>query len=186
MNGTYHSVAGGLRLIFIANILLLAGRILLSPFFASILLLAGLGLELAGLFAVNGAARLYRVALLVALGSAALNLLAALLADSGGLLLTAADMVCQALDAVRVWLGGSATAGLLLAGGNEALVRRARPTWIVFAACTAAAILLGLLSPLLPNLAAVYVTFSLLYLAALILGRAMYILFLGGAVSALK
>ena len=175
MNGAYHSVAGGLRLIFIANILLLAGRILLSPFFASILLLAGLGLELAGLFAVNGAARLYRAALL-----------AALLADSGGLLLTAADMVCQALDAVKVWLVCSATAGLLLAGGNEALVRRARPTWIVFAGCTAAAILLGLLSPLLPNLAAVYVTISLLYLAALILGRAMYILFLGGTVSALK
>ena len=182
--GAYHSVANGLRFIFVANNLLLAGRVLTSPFFASILLLAGIALELVGLVMVNGAARMYRAALIVAAVSAALSLLAALLA--GGDVLLAADAVCQGLDAVKVWLVCSATAGLLLAGGSEALVRRARPTWIVFAVCTAAAILLGVLGPLLPGLAAVYVIFSLLYLAALVLGRAMYILFLAGAAGALK
>ncbi len=184
MNGAYHSVANGLRLVLIANIMLLAGRILTSPFFASIFLLGGLALELVGLFTVHSAARLYRIALLVAAGSAALNLLAAL-APGAQALLTAADIVCQALDAVRAWLVCTATAGLLL-GGHEAMVARARPTWIAYAACTAVSILLGLIGPLLPRLAAVYVTFSLLYMLASILGRVMYILFLGGAVKALK
>lgn len=184
MSGAYHSVAGGLRLIFIANILLLLGRVLTSPLFASILLLAGLALELVGLVMINGAARLYRIALITAIVAAALNLLAALVTD-GAALLTAVDAVSQILDAVKVWLVCTATAGLLL-GASESLARRARPTWIVYAACTAAVILLGLIAPLLPAHAAVYVTFNLLYLVSAVLGRALYILFLSGAVGALK
>lgn len=184
MNGAYHSVAGGLRLIFIANILLLAGRILTSPLFASILLLAGLALELVGLFTVNGAARRYRIALIIAAVSAALNLLAALAAGEEALLI-AADAVSQILDAVKVWLVCTATAGLLL-GASESPARRARPTWIAYAACTAAVILLGSIAPLLPAHAVVYVTFNLLYLVSAVLGRTLYILFLSGAVGALK
>ncbi len=184
MNGSYHSVAGGLRLIFIANILLLLGRILISPFFGSILLLAGLALELVGLFTVNGAARPYRAALILAAVSAALNLLAALLTDAEAML-AAVDGVCQALDAVKVWLVCSATAGLLL-GASDSLARRARPVWITYAVCTAAAVLLMAAAPLLPAHAAVYVTFNLLYLVSAVLGRALYILFLNGAVKALK
>ncbi len=185
MDGSYHSVAGGLRLILIANILLLLGRIMTSPLFGSILLLAGLALELVGLVMVNGAARPYRIALILAILSAALNLLAALLTDSEAAL-AAADGVCQALDAVKVWLVCSATAGLLLGSSGASLSRRARPVWITFAVCTAVTVLLMVIGPLLPTHVAVYVTCSLLFLAAAILGRGMYVLFLSGAVKALK
>lgn len=179
----YPNAAGGLRLMFIGQILMIAGILLsLIPLVGSLLIVAGSAAELAGIYKAGADDENYRGALIFAALVLIVNLVAGFL--EAGLFRSLLEVAGEVLSLMVVFTVCNTTANLLHAVGSEELSQRGRLVIKIYAACTAVSILCRVLG-LIPviNIAAALVA-GIAGLVMLV-GYVLYLLFLHGSSKAL-
>ena len=179
----YHNASGGLRLMFIGQILMLVGLVLIwVPLLGSLLTIAGGVVEIVGLYRAGNDDQGYRTAMIFQLIGVVVNVVAGFL-DEGILnsILSLASDVLGLMVVVQV----CTTTGLLLHSvGNEALSQRGSTVIKLYVACTVVSIVCGVLS-VIPVVNIVAGLVSVVAAIAQVVGYVLYLMFLYGSSKAL-
>lgn len=172
----YPNAANGLRLMFVGQILMIVGVLLVwVPIVGGLLLIAAPFVELVGIYRAGEDDDNYRVALGFAVLSVVINLISGFLSE--GLLSSIVDVASEVVGLLMVFCVCSTTSNLLHSIGQEALSQRGGTVAKIYTACTAVSIVCRVLSvvPLI-NIAAGLA--SAVAGIVQIVGYVMYLLFL--------
>jgi len=179
----YPNAASGLRLMFIGQILMIAGVLLAwVPLVGALLITASPVAELAGIYTAGSDDENYRGALVFAVLVLVVNLFSGFF--SAGFLRGLLDIAAEVLNLLMMFTVCSTTCNLLRSVGEEALSQRGETVIKIYTACTAISIVCGVLSiiPII-NIAAGLV--SGVSAIVMLVGYVMYLLFLHGSGKAL-
>lgn len=179
----YPNAASGLRLMFIGQILMIAGALLAwVPFVGGLLLIAAPIAELVGIYKAGEDDENYRGALVFAALVLVVNFVSGFLGD--GFLGFALNVASEILGLLVVFSVCNTTSNLLHSVGGEELSQRGRTVIKIYTACTAVSILCQVLG-IIPviNIAAAVV--SGIAGLVMVVGYVMYLLFLYGGSKAL-
>lgn len=179
----YPNASAGLRLMFIAQLLMIAGALLLwVPLVGSLLAIGGIAAEIVGIYKAGADDENYRGALIFAAATLVISLILGFLQPGffASLLSAASDV----LNLLKVFAVCSTTVSLLHLMGEETLSQRGGTVIKIYGVCTAVSIICRVLS-IIPviNIAAALV--SGIAGLALVVGYVMYLLFLNGSSKAL-
>lgn len=172
----YPNAANGLRLMFIGQILMIVGVLLVwVPIVGGLLLIAAPFVELVGIYRAGEDDDNYRTALGFAVLAAVINLISGFLSE--GLLSSILDVAAEVVGLLMVFIVCSTTSNLLHSIGQEALSQRGGTVAKIYTVCTAVSIVCRVLGvvPLI-NIAAGLV--SAVAGIVQIVGYVMYLLFL--------
>lgn len=179
----YHHAAAGLRLMFIGQILGLVGVILIwVPLVGSLLAIAGMVVELAGLYRAGNDDQGYRTALMFVAVNLVVNLVAGFVGE--GILNSVLSLAGEVLGLMAVVQVCTTTGLLLHSVGNEALSRRGSTVMKLYVVCTVVAVVCGVLSiiPIVNILAGLVAAVAAIAQAV---GYVLYLMFLYGSSKAL-
>lgn len=171
----YPNAANGLRLMFIGQILMIVGVLLVwVPFVGALLLIAAPFVELLGIYRAGDDDN-YRAALGFAVVAVVINLIVGFLSE--GFLSSILDVAAEVVGLLMMFSVCNTTSNLLHSIGQEALSRRGGTVIKIYAACTAVSIVCSVLGiiPII-NIAAGLV--SAVAGIVQIIGYVMYLLFL--------
>lgn len=183
ISNRYPNAAGGLRLMFTGQILVLVGLVLIwVPFVGSLLAIAGMAVELAGLYRAGNDDEGYRTALIFVAVNLVVNLAAGFVGE--GILNSVLSLVGDVLSLLAVVQVCTTTSLLLHSVGNEPLSRRGSTVIKLYVACTAVSIVCSILSvvPIVNILAGLV---SIVAAVAQLVGYVLYLMFLYGSSRAL-
>ncbi len=172
----YPNAANGLRLMFIGQILMIVGVLLVwVPFVGALLLIAAPFVELLGIYRAGDDDDNYRAALGFAVVAVVINLIVGFLSE--GFLSSILDVAAEVVGLLMMFSVCNTTSNLLHSIGQEALSRRGGTVIKIYAACTAVSIVCSVLGiiPII-NIAAGLV--SAVAGIVQIIGYVMYLLFL--------
>lgn len=175
----YPNAANGLRLMFIGQILMIAGVLLAwVPFVGFLLLIAAPFVELLGIYRAGDDDDNYRGALVFAVLALVINLISGSLSE--GFLSSILDMASEVVGLLMVFSVCSTTSNLLHSIGREALSQRGATVIKIYTACTAISIVCQVLGiiPIINIAAALVAGISGL---VMVVGYVMYLLFLNGS-----
>lgn len=183
MNSRYPNAAAGMRLLFISQILVIVGSLLLwVPFVGSLLAVAAAVLEILGIYKAGADDENYRGALLFAAAVLVVGVISGFV--KSGFLANLLDVVSSILTLLMVYSVCNTTSNLLHSVGDEVLSERGQTVIKIFAVCTVVSIVCRVLGVIpIINIAAVLV--SIVAAIALVVGYVMYLVFLDGSSKAL-
>lgn len=183
ISNRYPNAAGGLKLVFTGQLLMLVGLVLIwVPLLGSLLAIAGGVVELVGLYKAGNDDQGYRTALIFVAVGIVVNLVAGFIGE--GFLNSVLSVAGEVLDLLAVVQVCTTTSLLLHSVGNEPLSRRGSTVMKLYVACTAVSIVCGILSvvPIVNILAGLV---SVVAAIALVVGYVLYLMFLYGSSKAL-
>lgn len=175
----YPNAANGLRLMFIGQILMIAGVLLAwVPFVGFLLLIAAPFVELLGIYRAGDDDDNYRGALVFAVLALVINLISGFLSE--GFLSSILDMASEVVGLLMVFSVCNTTSNLLHSIGQEALSQRGATVVKIYTACTAVSIVCQVLGiiPIINIAAALVAGVSSL---VMLVGYVMYLTFLYGS-----
>ncbi len=175
----YPNAANGLRLMFIGQILMIAGVLLAwVPFVGFLLLIAAPFVELLGIYRAGDDDDNYRGALVFAVLALVINLISGFLSE--GFLSSILDMASEVVGLLMVFSVCNTTSNLLHSIGHESLSQRGATVVKIYTACTAVSIVCQVLGiiPIINIAAALVAGVSSL---VMLVGYVMYLTFLYGS-----
>lgn len=175
----YPNAANGLRLMFIGQILMIAGVLLAwVPFVGFLLLIAAPFVELLGIYRAGDDDDNYRGALVFAVLALVINLISGFLSE--GFLSSILDMASEVVGLLMVFSVCNTTSNLLHSIGQESLSQRGATVVKIYTACTAVSIVCQVLGiiPIINIAAALVAGVSSLIM---LVGYVMYLTFLYGS-----
>lgn len=196
----YLRAASGLRMMLLAQILVIVGSIVtvvglvltvvslgllfIVPLLGSLVVLAGGGVNILGLLRASADDEGYRSALVFAIISVAASIIS-LAAQDAALIHTLLTIVCSVLNFLVVNTVCQTTGNLLHSMGNDALSERGNTVSKLYLVCTAVMVVCTLVAaiPILSILA--WLASSMSALVALV-GYVLYLSFLNGSSKALE
>ena len=179
----YPNAANGLRLMFVGQILMIVGILLVwVPFVGGLLLIAAPFVELLGIYRAGEDDDNYRGALVFAVLSLVINLISGFLSE--GFLSSILDMASEVVGLLMVFSVCGTTSNLLHSIGREDLSQRGASVIKIYAACTVISIVCQALGfiPIINIAAALVLAVSSI---VQLVGYVMYLLFLNGSGKAL-
>lgn len=179
----YPNAASGLRLMFIGQILMIAGALLAwVPFVGGLLLIAAPVAELVGIYRAGEDDDNYRIALGFAALVLVVNFISGFWGD--GFLGFVLNVASEILGLLMVFSVCNTTSNLLHSTGREDLSQRGGTVIRIYTACTAVSILCQVLDiiPIINIAAALVAGIAGL---VMVVGYVMYLLFLYGGSKAL-
>lgn len=179
----YHHAAEGLRLMFIGQILMLVGLALVwVPLLGSLLAIAGMVVEMVGLYKAGNDDQGYRTALIFVAVALVVDLVAGFLGE--GILNSILSLVTEVLSLMVVVQVCTTTSLLLHSVGNEKLGQRGGTVMKLYVVCTAVSIVCGVLGviPIVNILAGLVTAVAAI---AQVVGYVLYLTFLYGSSKAL-
>lgn len=172
----YPNAASGLRLLFIAQILSIVGALLLwLPLVGTLLVIAGVVLELVGIYKAGEDDENYRGALVFAIALLVFEVIGGFVPE--GVLSGLVEVVSGVLSLLVVFSVCNTTSNLLHSVGSEALSQRGGTVIKIYAVCTVVSIVCRVLGVIpIINIAAGLV--SIVAAIVQVVGYVMYLLFL--------
>lgn len=176
MYGSYPNAAKGLKLLFVAQILVLIGVPLTLVLIGPLFMIVGFVLEPVALFRASSDDPGYRTALYASVANLVLGVIVSWLLDSGSFLYSAANLLSTLLSLLIVYLVCT-TSCRLLAGLDSAVAARGGTVVKIYVLCTAVNLVCSVLA-LIPLVNVVASLLSLVANIAQIVGYVMYLTFL--------
>lgn len=179
----YPNAAEGLRLMFIGQILVIVGTLLIwVPFVGSLIVIAGTVAGLLGIYKAGADDENYRGALVFQVISLVVGVVNGFLGD--GILSSLLGIVSMVLSLLVVYTVCNTTSNLLHSLGNEPLAERGQTVIKLYMACTAVSIVCQVLGivPILNIIAGLVMVVAAI---VQVVGYVMYLLFLNGSSKAL-
>ena len=181
----YPNAAGGLRLMFVAQILVIVGTLLIwVPLVGPVIVIVGGVVQLLGLYKAGTDDEGYRTALLITAVNLVVSLISQFLFSNGGVMSSLLGIVGDVLGLAAIYFVCTTTSNLLHAVGEEGLSERGGTVIKIYTVCTVVSVVCSVLSvvPVLNILAALV---SIVAAIALLVGYIMYLLFLNSSSKAL-
>lgn len=176
----YPSAAGGIKLLFIAEIVTIIGAVLvLVPVVGIVLLIIGMALVPVGLYRASADDEGYKTAFIISIVNLVVGVVGVFVGD--GVFGSILDIVSSILNLAVVYYVVNTTGNLAHSMGNDELPAKGHTVWMLYLICTVASVIIALLSfiPLLG--AALAIVLLIVQLVAYIL----YLVFLSMASKAL-
>lgn len=179
----YRRAAEGLRLVFIGQLLILVGLVLIwVPLLGSLLAIAGMVAEIVGLYQAGDDDKGYHTAMIFVIIGLVVNLLSGFITWSiVGSLLGAVGELMSLMGTIQVC---TTTSLLLHAAGNEQLSRRGNTVMKLYVACTLVSVMCGVLS-VVPIIGALAKLVNLVSDIVQAVGYVLFLLFLYNSSKAL-
>ena len=179
----YPNAAEGLRLMFIGQIVVIVGSLLIwVPLVGSLIVIAGTAAGLLGIYKAGADDENYRSALVFQAVNLVVGVVNGFLGD--GILGSLLGIVSAVLGLLVVYTVCNTTSNLLHSVGNEPLAERGQTVIKIYLACTAVSVVCQVLGvvPILNIIAGLAAAAAAL---VQVVGYIMYLLFLSGSSKAL-
>ena len=172
----YPNAAAGLRLMFVGQLLMIAGVALIwVPLVGSLLTIGGIAAEGIGIYKAGIDDENYRGALVFVALALVVDLIAGFV--SRGLFGSLLDVAGNVLNLLVVFTVCNTTSNLLHSIGNEALSDRGGTVVKIYTGCTVISIVCGVLS-IVPIINIAVALVSIVSAIVLVIGYVMYLFFL--------
>lgn len=176
----YPNAAGGLKLLFIAEILAIIGAVLgLVPVVGSVLAIISLILVLVGLYKAGADDQAYKTAFIIGIVNLVVGIVSAFFGS--GVFATILTIVSAVLDLAVVYYVINTTGNLARSMGHDELSAKGNTVWKLYLICAVASIVIALLSFVPVLAAALAIVLAIVQIVAYIL----YLIFLNKASKAL-
>lgn len=179
----YPNAAEGLRLMFIAQIVMIVGTVLaLVPILGSIIIIAGGIVNLLGLYKAQTDDNGYQMAFYVSIAGIVVDVLRGIVGE--GVLYTLLGIVASVLGLAVVYYVCITTSNLLHSIGEETLADKGVTVWRIYLAVGIVSIVCRVLS-FVPVLNVLAMAVSVVAAIAQLVGYILYLIFLNGSSKAL-